>query len=193
MEIPEINAYTVADFRKWLKKNHTKETKVRVIIHKKHTGKGFPTHRELLDEAICYGWIDTTIKRLDEDTFVRNFSRRNGSSKWSDNTLKYAKQLIKDGRMQPEGLARYEEGKKRPTHDAGIPKNPDMPKELKQALAKNPDARKNFEKVAPSMKRALYRFILRGVQAATREKRIKKIIDNYGRSTKSVFWTNKDT
>src|SRR6266403_719942 len=99
METLEINAFTIEDFRKWLKKHHIKETKVRVIIHKKHTGKGFPTHRQLIEEAICYGWIDTTIKRIDEDTFVRNFSRRNTSSKWSDNTLGYAKLLIKAGRM----------------------------------------------------------------------------------------------
>ncbi len=187
MEIPEINAYTAQDFQKWLKKNHKKESKVRVIIHKKHTGKGFPTHRQLIEEAICYGWIDTTIKRIDEDTFVRNFSKRNEGSKWSDNTLSYAKALIKVGRMQEQGIHFYKMGKAKPTHDHGIPKNPDMPIELKRALAKDPAAKKTFEKVAPSMKRALYRFILRGVQQATRDKRVKKIVDNYRKSTKSIF------
>ena len=71
-----VTTYNAKDFGKWLAKNHQKESKMAVIVHKKHTGKPFPTHRELIEEAICWGWIDTTIKRLDEDTFVRHFSRR---------------------------------------------------------------------------------------------------------------------
>lgn len=187
MEIIDINVFSAQDFRTWLKKNHKKESKVRVIIHKKHTGKKFPTHRELIEEAICYGWIDTTIKRIDEDTFGRNFSKRNESSKWSDNTLSYAKYLVKQGRMQEQGMHFYKKGKAKPTHDHGIPKNPDMPIELKKALAKDPVAKKIFEKVAPSMKRTLYRYILRGVQQETRDKRVKQIVANYRKSTKSIF------
>ena len=76
-----------------------------------------------MEEAICFGWIDTTIKRLDEDTYLRHFSRRNKNSKWSDNTLGYAKQLIKEKKMTPIGLEFYKEGLKKPTHDHGIPKN----------------------------------------------------------------------
>src|SRR3989344_4572549 len=94
-----ITAYKKEDFRKWLKKNHKKESKVAVIVHKRHTGKPAPSHRELMEEAICFGWIDTTVKRIDEDTFIRHFSKRTKNSRWSDNTISYAKQLIKEGRM----------------------------------------------------------------------------------------------
>ena len=103
-----------------------------MVLHKKHTGKPAPTHRELIEEAICFGWIDTTIKRIDDDRFLRNFSRRSKNSKWSDNTLRYAKQLAKQGKMTAVGLDFYREGLKRPTHDHGVPKNPSMPLELKQ-------------------------------------------------------------
>jgi uncharacterized protein YdeI (YjbR/CyaY-like superfamily) len=187
MDMPEIQVFSAEDFRAWLKKNHAKESKVRLIIHKKHTGKTSPSHRHLIEEAICWGWIDTTIKRIDEDTFSRNFSKRNENSKWSDNTLSYARALVKAGRMQEQGMHFYKKGKAKPTHDHGIPKNPDMPVELKKALAKNRDAKRNFEKVAPSMKRTLYRYILRGVQATTREKRVDQIVASYKRSTKSIF------
>ncbi len=185
--IPSINVFTFKDFHNWLKKHHKSEHKVRVVLHKKHTGKTAPSHRQLIEEAICFGWIDTTIKRIDEDTFVRNFSKRNEGSKWSDNTLSYGKYLVEQGRMQPQGMHFYEQGKNKPTHDHGIPKNPDMPRELKKALAKNPAAKKTFEKVAPSMKRTLYRYILRAVQPTTREKRVKQIVANYSTSTKSIF------
>lgn len=172
----QITVFSAREFRAWLRKNHKKEHKVAIIVHKRHTGKPFPTHREVIEEAIRYGWIDTTIKRLDEDTFLRNFSRRTEKSKWSDNTLSYAARLVKEGKMSPEGMRFYEMGKQKPTHDHGIPKNPDMPTELKAALAKNAKAKHAVEAYAPSIKRAIFRTILRGKQPATREKTVKKII-----------------
>ncbi len=91
MKTKTISVFDRNDFRKWLEENHNKETKVGIILHKRHTGKPAPTHRELIEEAICFGWIDTIIKKLDDDRYLRNFSRRNNNSKWSDNTLGYAK------------------------------------------------------------------------------------------------------
>ena len=172
----QIIVFSAKEFRAWLRKHHKKEDKLAVVVHKAHTGKKFPTHREMIEAAICYGWIDTTIKRLDEDTFIRHFSRRTEKSKWSDNTLGYAKRLVGEGKMSPEGMRFYTMGKARPTHDHGIPKNPDMPAELKAALAKNAKAKVAIEAYSPSIKRALFRSILRGKQAATREKSVKKII-----------------
>jgi uncharacterized protein YdeI (YjbR/CyaY-like superfamily) len=173
---PIITVYTASQFRTWLKKNHNKETKMAIVVHKRHTGKLAPTHREVIEEAICFGWIDTIIKRLDEDTFMRNFSKRNSNSKWSDNTLSYAQRLLKEGRMSKEGLRFYEMGKAKPTHDHGIPKNPEMPAELAVALSKNAGAKKKFALYPPSTKRTLYRWILRGKLQETRKKRVAHII-----------------
>lgn len=172
----DLTIYSAKEFRAWLVKNHKKESKVAVVVHKKHTGKSAPTHREVIEEAICFGWIDTTIKRLDEDTFVRHFSKRNENSKWSDNTLSYAKRLLKEGKMKAQGIHFYKLGLAKPTHDHGIPKNPDMPLELKKALAKNAKAKKGFEKFSPSTRRMYYRWILNGKQAATREKRVARVV-----------------
>jgi uncharacterized protein YdeI (YjbR/CyaY-like superfamily) len=114
-EVPYVEVFSGKDFRKWLRKNHDTEKKVFLIVNKKHTGKKFPSHRELVDEAICYGWIDTTIKRLDENRFIRTFCRRTKNSRWSDNTLSYGKQLIKDGKMTSHGLKFYLEGLRKST------------------------------------------------------------------------------
>ena len=171
-----VEAGTHKIWRVWLQKNHLKENKVGLICHKKHTGKLFLTHREAMEDAICFGWIDTTIKRLDEDKYIRYFARRTDKSKWSDNTLSYAKRLLAEGLMMSEGIKRYNEGLSRPTHHAGIPNNPEMPVDLKNALSKNPVAKKNFYLFAQSYKRTYYRWILSAKLKETRDKRIKAVV-----------------
>jgi uncharacterized protein YdeI (YjbR/CyaY-like superfamily) len=185
----EITVFKKEDFRKWLAKNHNNESKVSVILHKKHTGKDSPSHRELMDEAICFGWIDTTVKRLDEERYIRNFSKRTKNSKWSDNTISYGKELIKQGRMTPIGLKFYEAGLQKPTHDSGIPRNPSMPEELRMALDKNSKAKENFEGFAPSIKKMHYRWILRGKREETRIKRINLIVEAAKVGKKNLFGT----
>jgi len=186
-----ITAFTRNNFRNWLEKNHDKESKVSVILYKKHTGKLSPSHRELIEEAICFGWIDTTIKRLDEERYMRSFSKRNKNSKWSNNTIRYAKELVKQKKMTPLGLKFYKEGLKRPTQDAEIPKNPDMPIELKIALDKDKKAKENLEKFSPSTKKMFYRWILMGKLKETRAKRIKLIIDRAKIGSKDIFGTQE--
>lgn len=173
----EVIAFRKEDFRRWLEKYHDREHKVAVVLYKKHTGKKQPSHRELIEEAIAYGWIDTTIKRLDEDRYIRTFSRRTKNSTWSDNTLRYARQLIKEGRMQPSGMEFYKLGKAKPTLNADIPKNPEMPKELKQALTMDAKAKELFAGLTPSSKKMLYRWYLSAKREETRLRRIVRIVD----------------
>lgn len=171
-----LEIYDKKDFRKWLSLNHNKERKVGLIVHKKHTGKISPSHLELMEEAICFGWIDTTINRLDDNRYIRFFCKRSKNSSWSYNTLNYAKQLIKEKRMMPSGLKFYKEGLKKRPHDYGLPKNPEIPEDLKKILDKNKKASKNFEKISPSIKKARFRWILRSKLPETRKKRIDSII-----------------
>lgn len=173
----EVTIKTRTQWRKWLEKNHEKEKKVHMIIHKKHTGVPSISHREQIEEAICFGWIDTTVKRLDEDTFQRIFVKRTDKSKWSNNTLSYAENLIKRGLMTPAGLKRYKEGKSRPTHDHDIPKNPDPPEELMYALKKSKTLA-SFEKLTPSVKKMTLRWLLSAKLPETKKKRIQKIIES---------------
>ena len=100
----------VKEWRDWLSKNHDKVKNVSILCYKKHTGKPGMTHKEAMHEAICFGWIDTTIKSLDEDRYIRRFVRRGKNANWSKNTLGYAKDLIKSRKMTPHGLKFYKEG-----------------------------------------------------------------------------------
>lgn len=175
-KINQINVYTRQDFRNWLQKNHDKETKVAIIIHKKHTGKPTVSHHDQIEEAICFGWIDTTLRRLDNDTYLRNFVKRNKNSRWSNNTIRYAKDLIKRGLMTPSGMKMYKEGLKKPTHDAGIPLNPKTPEDLLKELKKN-NLNEKFESLSHSVKRTHNRWLFRAKLPETRKKRIKQIVE----------------
>jgi uncharacterized protein YdeI (YjbR/CyaY-like superfamily) len=191
VSVQTVTVFCREDFREWLVENHNKETKVAVIVYKKHTGKSSPSHRELMEEAICFGWIDTIINKLDEDRYMRNFSKRNKNSKWSNNTIQYAKYLIEQGKMTPTGLKFYKEGLSKPTHDHGIPKDPDMPIELKMALSKHKTAKDNFDNFSASIKRTFYRWILRGKRKETQTKRIKLTVEKARIGDKDVFGTQK--
>lgn len=172
----QIEIKNKQDFRKWLQKNHDKETKVQIIIHKKHTGKPTLSHNEQIREAICFGWIDTTLNRLDNDRYLRTFVKRNKNSRWSNNTIKYAKELIKQGLMAPSGMKMYKEGLKKPTHDADIPLNPETAQDLIKELELN-NLKEKFESLSPSVKRTYNRWLFRAKLPETRKKRIRSIIE----------------
>lgn len=178
LKIPEIVVFKISDFTNWLEKNHIIENKVAVIKYKKHTGKSLPNLMELMHEAICFGWIDTTVHRIDEDRYKIIYSKRTKNSKWSNNTISYGKKLILENRMREQGLRFYKEGLRKQTHDFGIPKNPDMPEELKKELNKkiNEKLKLKFEKLAPSIKKMYFRAILKAKLPETKEKRINEFI-----------------
>ncbi|PIO08444.1 hypothetical protein COU59_01505 [Candidatus Pacearchaeota archaeon CG10_big_fil_rev_8_21_14_0_10_34_12] len=171
-----IEIFSKEDFRKWLKKNHLKETHVLVVLHKKHTGKNKTSAAELMKEAICFGWIDATVKRLDEDRWGINYRKRTKNSTWSYNTLRYAKELAEKGLMSREGMKWYEEGKKKLPHDHGIPKNPEVPEEMEKIFVKNKKAKENFENLAPSTRRTYLRWIFRAKLPETKSKRINEVV-----------------
>jgi uncharacterized protein YdeI (YjbR/CyaY-like superfamily) len=175
-KILRIVAYKTEDWRKWLEKNHLAKKKVGVIIYKKHTGKPSMSHRDAMNEAICFGWIDTTIKRLDENRFIRYFVKRGDKANWSENTLRYAKELLLAGRMAPAGIFRYKQGLQRKPHDFGLEKKPSMPVKLEKALAEKKKALKNFESFPPSIKYMFYRWILRAKREETKTRRIKIVV-----------------
>jgi uncharacterized protein YdeI (YjbR/CyaY-like superfamily) len=171
-----VSPKTRAEWRAWLEKNHPKEKKVILIRYKKHTGRPSPSPPELMKEAICWGWIDTTVKRLDEDRYTITYVRRKEkTSKWSNNTQRYARELIASGLMSEYGKKMYEQGLKKPTHDFGLSENPLMPEYLRKELEKK-KLLDRFESVAPSQQKMYFRAIERAKQPETKKKRIKEIM-----------------
>ena len=165
-----------AEWRTWLKKNHLIETKITLVKYKKHTGKPTIVNKEAMDEAICFGWIDTTAHRVDEDRYSQNFVKRNKNSRWSVNTLARGKELLEKGLMSEHGIKMYKEGLVKGAYDADLPKNPDVPKGLKIILNKNKILKKNFENLSSTARKIHLRHILRAKMPETREKRISALL-----------------
>jgi uncharacterized protein YdeI (YjbR/CyaY-like superfamily) len=187
----KVYAKTREEWRAWLKKNHKKESKISLIRYKKHTKKPSPTHMEAMKEAISFGWIDTTVKRLDDKKYIINFAKRNKNSKWSNNTLSYAKELVKEGKMSPAGLEAYQHGLSKPTHDFGIPANPQIPDDLMKIL-KQTKTNDNFHLFPSSYKRVLLRWLLRAKLSETRKKRIGEIVNlAKNNDKKGIYWRKK--
>lgn len=179
-EIKSFHSETLEQWRSWLEKNHLKEDRVLLVRYKRHTGKGSFNQRDAMNEAICFGWIDTTMKRIDDDRYGVTFVRRKETGRWSDNTFARAREMIKQGKMSKFGMEMFELGLTKKTHDHGVPKNPslsDVP-DLKLELGKrkNKKAHDNFEKMAPSHKKTYLRWILSAKLPETRMRRIKQVI-----------------
>jgi uncharacterized protein YdeI (YjbR/CyaY-like superfamily) len=96
------------DWRAWLKSHHETEKEIWLIFHKKHTGKGRLAYDDAVEEAICFGWIDSIIKRRDEQTYVQKFTPRNLNSRWSSLNVERAKKMIAAGLMTAAGLAKID-------------------------------------------------------------------------------------
>ena len=92
------------EWRKWLINNHLSEKEIWLIYYKKHTKKATVKYNEAVEEALCFGWIDSTIKRIDENTYMQKYTPRNAKSKWSLVNKNRIKKLIKENKMTDVGL-----------------------------------------------------------------------------------------
>ncbi len=129
-------------WRKWLKKNHSAVKEVWLIFFKQHTGKPVITYAAAVEEALCFGWIDSIIKRLDDDRYSRKFTSRTNMRNWSALNLQRVQALIASGRMTDLGLAKLSPDIKPQTPIATQPMS--VPPFFVEALAKHPAAKKFF-------------------------------------------------
>ncbi len=171
----KVHAEDRKKWRAWLRRHHIKETKVWLIKHKRHTKKPAMSHRESMEDAICFGWIDTTVKRVDDDTYANCFVKRNKNSRWSNSTLAIARKMIAEKKMSVAGLEAYKAGLKKPVIDHNLPRNPKVPIELKKLLDRNKKAKENFDNFALSYKRMYIYWIETAKRKETRDNRVKEV------------------
>ncbi len=98
---------TGAEFRAWLAKNHDTATELGVVLHSKASGKPTMTWSEAVDQALCFGWIDSVARRLDDTSRVQRFTPRKPKSNWSAVNIKKVAELTARGLMAPAGLAAF--------------------------------------------------------------------------------------
>lgn len=100
------------EFREWLEENHNKTNEIWVGYYKKNSGKTGITWQESIDQALCYGWIDSVVKRIDEDSYANRFTPRRSRSGWSQINTKRFKELQRLGLVRPPGLQAFSQAKK---------------------------------------------------------------------------------
>ena len=175
-------------WRAWLAEYHLKEKVIWLEYYKKHTGKPSIPYNDAVEEALCYGWIDSTVRRIDGERYMQKFTPRNKRSNWSKLNVKRVKKLIKEGKMTPAGLELFEYAKKHKLlPDPALEKsrkNPDTPDWFEEALEKNPAAREYFHNLAPSYKRQYLWWILDAKKAETRLRRLGEALDMLSRGEK---------
>jgi uncharacterized protein YdeI (YjbR/CyaY-like superfamily) len=165
------------EFRKWLEKNHKKETELIVGFWKVGSGKPSMTWSESVDQALCFGWIDGVRKSIDEDSYQIRFTPRKPSSIWSAVNIKKIAALKKQGLMHEAGLEAYSKRKddKSAIYSFEKPAEEFSPAFLKQFKA-NKKAWKYFEELAPGYRKTSVHWVMSAKQEATQLKRLTKLI-----------------
>lgn len=165
------------EFRKWLEKNHNKESEIIAGYYKVWTGKPSPTWSQSVDQAICFGWIDGIRRSIDKERYCIRFTPRNPKSIWSNVNIKKVEELKKKGLMKKPGLDvfnnRNDSRSGIYSFEKGIIKLDD---DLERLFRANKKACDFFEKQAPSYRKTRFYWVMSAKQEATKISRLNKLI-----------------
>ncbi len=185
----EFYARDREEWHKWLEENHSKLNGVWLIYYKKPSGRPRIPYADAVDEALCFGWIDGKIKRVNDDYYIQWFTPRRPGSRWSALNLSKAKRLIESGQMKPAGILEYEKALNKPEriYDTKKKENMVIPEDLLLVLKNNETAYTNFINFPPSSRR-LYVFWLNDAKREeTRKSRINKIVEKSEKNIRTGF------
>ena len=168
-----LDAATLEEWRAWLAEHHASESEVWLVFYKRDTGRAWISYEDAIDEALCFGWVDSLVKRLDDARYARKFTPRKPNSKWSTvNRNRYA-QLKASGRLMPAGSNRPPTDR---SGDAPKPSLSHVPPYIQDALGNNEAVGRYFESLAPSYRRTYIAWIDSAKQQATKLRRLDEAI-----------------
>jgi uncharacterized protein YdeI (YjbR/CyaY-like superfamily) len=164
---------TRAQWRAWLAGHHADTPRVWVVIWKPATGRPAPSYDDLVEEALCYGWVDSTAGTVDAERSMMRFTPRKPGSGWARTNKVRVERLVRDGLMAEAGLAVV----RRAREDGSWVLLDDVealvvPPDLAAALDARPPARANFDAFPPSARKQILAWVVTAKRAATREARI---------------------
>jgi uncharacterized protein YdeI (YjbR/CyaY-like superfamily) len=181
---------TRKEWRDWLGENHDKCKGIWLIYYKKGSCKPRVPYDDAVEEALCFGWIDSTVRRIDEEKYAQKFTPRNPKSGWSESNTRRMEQLIKEGRMTGAGLAKFQN----PAAHRSATRDMDnvTPPGLMEALEKDPKALAYFKKLPQSQTKLYFRWINGAKRDGTKQKRITESVELLAQGKKlSEKWFNK--
>ncbi|HVX27181.1 MAG TPA: YdeI/OmpD-associated family protein [Parafilimonas sp.] len=176
-DVKTLHAKTRKEWRKWLEKNSQTEKSVWLIIYHKGSITKSVYYEEAVEEAICFGWIDSVAHKRNEESKYQFFAQRKPKSNWSKANRERANKMIAQGQMTESGQKLIDLAKKIGTWEALVDvQNSVIPGDLQKQLNKNKAALKNFLAFPPSSKRIILEWILNAKKEETRQKRIDETV-----------------
>jgi uncharacterized protein YdeI (YjbR/CyaY-like superfamily) len=168
------------DWRQWLLKNHSKFNEIWLIYFKNKSSVKSITYEDSVDEALCFGWIDSIIKKIDDTKYARKFTPRTNPKKWSDLNIKRVRKLMAEGLMNKAGLDKIDKEVLRKINKTGFSDLSGQKKQAKLEVQKfiinffeeNEPALKNFNKLAATYKRHYVLWITSAKKDDTIRKRL---------------------
>ncbi|MGV3762081.1 YdeI/OmpD-associated family protein [Parapedobacter sp.] len=176
MDDEMVYASSTAEWRNWLHGNHHLHQGVWLIQYKKQSGIPTISWADAVDEALCFGWIDSIKKKLDDDRTVQFFSRRKPTGTWSKINKEKVERLVIAGQMTPAGLACVETAKRNGSWtildsvEALL-----MPSDLAFAIGRHVGAQAYFDSLSKSVRKALLQWVVLAKRSETRQKRVAEI------------------
>jgi len=166
------------EWHTWLEKNHNKSNEAWLVHYKKSSSKKSVNHFDAVEEALCFGWIDSKLKKIDDESFILKYSPRKKKSVWSKINKEKAEELISLGKMTQAGLDKIEEAKRQGLWDTAYTNlvKDRLPSDLKKALMVNKMAWANFQKFANSYRNMYIGWVKGAKTKETREKRIDEVV-----------------
>jgi uncharacterized protein YdeI (YjbR/CyaY-like superfamily) len=176
--LPVVQPKSRKAWRAWLEKNHASSSGVWLVYAKKHTGIPSLTYAEAVEEALCFGWIDSLVHSMDDSRFKQIFTPRKETSAWSALNKKRVEQLIASRQMTAAGMKMIELAKINGRWNAHAKTDAlTMPPELKKALDGNAAAKKNWPTYTVSQQKAFLRMVDGARTAETRARRVARVLD----------------
>lgn len=175
-ELETVRVGSRAEWRAWLERNHDSSPSIQLAIVKKGSKKRGVTYEEAVQEAICFGWIDSRANVLDEDHFKVLMSPRKPGSIWSKSNKERVRKMIEEGLMTSAGLRKIKAAKK--DGSWGILDEVEemrVPEDLERALSRDPLAMENFEKFNSSYRKQALYWVLSAKRPETRAKRVEEL------------------
>jgi uncharacterized protein YdeI (YjbR/CyaY-like superfamily) len=179
-------------WRKWLQENHEKKSSVWLLIYHKSSDTPSVYYDEAVEEALCFGWIDSTPNKRDHESRYQYFARRKTRSNWSKLNKTRIKKLTKLGLMHPSGQTMIDLAKKNGSWSAlDEVEKMVIPADLEKHLKKNKIALKNFEAFPPSARKAIFHWITSAKLDETRKKRIDETVSLAAKNVRANQWVPK--
>jgi uncharacterized protein YdeI (YjbR/CyaY-like superfamily) len=169
-----------AEFRAWLAANHDTATELWMGLAKKHVADRGLTWEQAVPEALCFGWIDSQVQRIDADTVRQRWTPRKPGSNWSAVNVALVEKLTAEGRMHPAGLAAFERRRADRTGVYSYEQDAvaELPPEYAAQLAADARASAFLAAATASYRRIALHWVMSAKQAATRDKRMAQLIDD---------------